>query len=122
MICFEQIRSVVGLLRKMEFVALFFIMLVLGTFWNHLETFLYLYLGQLGAPHSLQGLTVTIGILPSIPFLFASDRIVSYCGHHHLLMLAFVTYCIRFIGKCTLWNMHYFRFLLKEISDVPIPY
>lgn len=75
------------------------IMCVLGSFWGFLEIFFYIFMEELGSPKMLIGLTITIGILPSMPFLFKSDKIVSYCGHHHLLMLAFVMYCVRFIGE-----------------------
>lgn len=94
-----QLKSLSSLFKNTELVMLFVIMSVLGSFWSFLETFLYIHLQYLQAPNFLIGLTITIGIVPSMPFLFKSERIVNYCGHHHLLMIAFIIYCIRFIGK-----------------------
>ncbi|XP_018022681.2 major facilitator superfamily domain-containing protein 6 [Hyalella azteca] len=98
------LKSLSLLFRNGELVVLFLIMFVLGSFWSYLETFFYIYLESLHAPKLLIGLTITIGIVPSIPFLFKSERIVNYCGHHHLLMLAFVMYCIRFLGFAYMRN------------------
>lgn len=98
------LKSLSVLFKNSELVLLFVIMSVLGSFWSFLETFLYIHLQHLNASNLLIGLTITIGIVPSMPFLFKSDRIVNYCGHHHLLMIAFIMYCIRFIGFAHMTN------------------
>ncbi|KAF2361588.1 Major facilitator superfamily associated domain [Trinorchestia longiramus] len=101
------LKSFSLLFKNGELVVLFLIMFTLGSFWSYLETFFYIYLESLHAPKLLIGLTITIGIVPSMPFLFKSERIVNYCGHHHLLMIAFVMYCIRFLGFAYMTNPWY---------------
>lgn len=86
------------LIRTSELSVLLLLMTLLGTFWGYLKTFVYVYLEDLGASWLLIGLTVTIGIIPSLPFLYKSAAVVQYCGHHYLIMLAFLGYCIRFTG------------------------
>ena len=86
-------------MKNKELAFLMLIMVLLGAMWGFLETFLYLRLAEMGAPQTLVGLTVTVGILPSVPFLYKSDVVVRVCGHHYLLIIAFIIYSVRFAGK-----------------------
>ncbi|KAG0719612.1 Major facilitator superfamily domain-containing protein 6-A [Chionoecetes opilio] len=87
-----------------ELSVLLILMTVLGTFWGYLKTFVYLYLEDLHATKLLIGLTSSFCILPSLPFLYRSGAVVQFCGHHYLIMLAFVGYCIRFAGLSYISN------------------
>ncbi|KAB7504846.1 Major facilitator superfamily domain-containing protein 6 [Armadillidium nasatum] len=101
----SMLKNLSKLIRTSEFNLLVVIVIVLGSLCGYLETFLYIYLSKdLGASNLLLGLTITVGIVPSLPFLYRSDSIVNYCGHHYLLMLAFIGYCIRFAGLSYLSN------------------
>ncbi|XP_068215277.1 major facilitator superfamily domain-containing protein 6-A-like [Palaemon carinicauda] len=91
-------NNISQLMRTTELCVLLFLMTLLGTFWGYIKTFLYIYLSFLEASWLLIGLTVTVGIIPSLPFLYKSAAVVQYCGHHYLIMLAFLGYCIRFTG------------------------
>lgn len=97
-------KNISQLIRTAELSVLLFLMILLGTFWGYLKTFLYIYLNKLGASWLLIGLTVTVGIVPSLPFLYKSAAVVQYCGHHYLIMLAFLGYCIRFTGLSYIEN------------------
>ncbi|KAK7086676.1 hypothetical protein SK128_003418 [Halocaridina rubra] len=103
------------LIRTSELSVLLFLMTLLGTFWGYLKTFVYVYLEDLGASWLLIGLTVTMGIIPSLPFLYKSVAVVKYCGHHYLIMLAFVGYCIRFTGFSYITNP-WWAFLLESLE------
>ena len=50
---------------------------IMGNCWGFVETFLFMYLkDDMGASMSLLGLTITVGAVASIPFLFVADWIV----------------------------------------------
>lgn len=57
---------------------------------------------ELSGSRSLIGLTITIGALPALPFLWFAEKIVDYCGHSNLLITAFTFYIIRYTGKSAL--------------------
>ncbi|XP_069973245.1 major facilitator superfamily domain-containing protein 6 [Penaeus vannamei] len=97
-------KSIGSLIKTSELNILLLLMTLLGTFWGYLKTFVYVYLEDLHASKLLMGLTVTISIVPSLPFLYKSSAVVQFCGHHYLIMLAFVAYCIRFAGFSYITN------------------
>ncbi|XP_063601050.1 major facilitator superfamily domain-containing protein 6-like [Penaeus indicus] len=97
-------KSIGSLIKTSELNILLLLMTLLGTFWGYLKTFVYVYLEDLHASKLLMGLTVTISIVPSLPFLYKSSAVVQFCGHHYLIMLAFVAYCIRFAGLSYITN------------------
>lgn len=98
------LKNMAQLVRTAELSVLLLIMTILGTFWGYLITFVYLYLEDLKASKLLIGLTTSFSILPSVPFLYRSGVVVKYCGHHYLIMLAFVGYCVRFAGLSYITN------------------
>ncbi|XP_050728976.1 uncharacterized protein LOC127004845 [Eriocheir sinensis] len=98
------IKNFIALARTAELSVLLLLMTILGTFWGYLKTFVYFYLEDLDATKMLIGLTSSFCILPSLPFLYKSKAVVQYCGHHYLIMLAFVGYCIRFAGLSYIVN------------------
>lgn len=47
----------------------------------------------------LIGLSITVGSLPAVIYLFFAEKIVDYCGHSNILILCFVNYIVHFTGK-----------------------
>nr|XP_053648580.1 uncharacterized protein LOC128699829 [Cherax quadricarinatus] len=98
------LKNIRQLIHTTELSILLFLMTLLGTFWGYLKTFVYVYLEDLHASKLLLGLTLSFGIVPSLPFLYKSAAVVQYCGHHYLIMLAFLGYCVRFAGLSYIIN------------------
>lgn len=86
-------------LLKMPHVMCFIIFLfVLGNFWGFIESFLFLYLKELGAPNYLLGFTLTVGTLSSVPFLYTADKCTKVFGHVNIIVVAFLAHAIRLVG------------------------
>ncbi|CAG9762061.1 unnamed protein product [Ceutorhynchus assimilis] len=84
---------------KMPKVVVFVIFLyILGNLWGFIESYLFFYLRDLGAPNSLLGITVTVGTISSLPFLYGSDSIAHKFGHVNIIILAFFAHAARLIG------------------------
>ncbi|XP_023289628.1 uncharacterized protein LOC105698511 isoform X2 [Orussus abietinus] len=81
-----------------ETAALVFILVVLGIFWSVMDSYLPLHLANLKGDELSIGLTLTIGALPAVLFLWKSEHLVDYCGHSNLLITAFTIYIVRFTG------------------------
>ncbi|XP_067141761.1 major facilitator superfamily domain-containing protein 6-A-like isoform X1 [Centruroides vittatus] len=78
---------------------LIFLVLILGTQWGFMETFLlWFYVDEVGCSKLILGLTVTVGFVGSIPFLIISKNMVRNIGRAHLIVFAFLFYGIRFAG------------------------
>lgn len=78
-------------LLKMPHVMCFIIFLfVLGNFWGFIESFLFLYLKELSAPNYLLGITITVGTVSSIPFLYTAEKITKVFGHVNLRELGII--------------------------------
>lgn len=71
---------------------------VLGNFWGFIESFLFLYLKELGAPNYLLGITITVGTVSSIPFLYGAEKITKCVGHVNLIIIAFFSHAVRLVG------------------------
>ena len=72
------------------------VMFVLGNCFGFVETYLFLYLkDEMAAPMKLLGLTITMGALVSIPFLYIGDWIVGKMGNENVFITAFMAYAIR---------------------------
>uniref|UniRef100_T1ISK9 Major facilitator superfamily associated domain-containing protein n=1 Tax=Strigamia maritima TaxID=126957 RepID=T1ISK9_STRMM len=91
-------KNVGKVLKNAELVTLFFVIFILGSQFGFIETFLYLDLQSQGASLFLLGLTLTAGVVPSLPFLFIGDVIVRKCGKANLLITALFVYSLRFTG------------------------
>lgn len=86
-------------LLKMPHVMIFILFLFfLGNFWGFIESFLFLYLKELGAPNYLLGITITVGTVSSIPFLYSAERITRAFGHVNLIIIAFLSHAVRLVG------------------------
>ncbi|KYN01802.1 PREDICTED: uncharacterized protein LOC108774817 isoform X2 [Cyphomyrmex costatus] len=81
-----------------ETVALIFVLLVMGTFWSAMDSYLPLHLQRLGGDELSIGVAMTVGAIPAFLFLWKSEHLVDYCGHSNLLITAFTVYIIRFTG------------------------
>lgn len=105
---FKNLRQLVSSPKiNLFFATVFF----LGVFWGFLEAFLFWYLLDLGSPNYLLGLTLTIGALASIPFLYCSEWFIKTLGHSNLLIIALLFYFIRYIGYSVMvspwWSIVY---------------
>lgn len=83
-----------------------FAVFIMGSCWGFLESFLFIHLEKLSAPTFLLGLTVTVGALIGLPFLYGSEWFLQKksIGPTRLLILALVVYFIRLIGYSLLEN------------------
>lgn len=81
-----------------ETAALIFVLLVMGTFWSAMDSYLPLHLQRLGGDDLSIGVAMTVGAVPAFLFLWKSEHLVDYCGHSNLLITAFTVYIIRFTG------------------------
>lgn len=86
------------LLRSSVVWFLLIMILLIGTCWGFVESFLFWYLLDLKAPKFLLGMTLTTGALISLPVLMTSEWFIKRIGHVNLMILAFVFYFIRFFG------------------------
>lgn len=79
---------------------MFFIifLFILGNFWGFIESFLFLYLKELGAPNYLLGITITVGTLSSVPFLYGAEKLTKIFGHVNLIVIAFISHSGRLVG------------------------
>lgn len=77
------------------FLAMIFIM---GNLWGFVESYLFIFLDDLHAPKYLLGLTLTVGSLVSVPFLYGAENMVARVGRVNIIISAFFFYFIRFFG------------------------
>lgn len=108
-----------------------FSVFIMGSCWGFLESFLFIHLEKLSAPTFLLGLTVTVGSLIGLPFLYGSEWFMKKVGATRLLLLALVVYFIRLIGYSLLENpwwcipyelMEAFTLHLMWVSTVRLAY
>lgn len=75
-----------------------FSVFIMGSCWGFLESFLFIHLQKLDAPNYLLGLTVTVGAMVGLPFLYGSEWFVNKVGAVQLLLIALGVYFIRLVG------------------------
>ncbi|GAB6027936.1 hypothetical protein CHUAL_002147 [Chamberlinius hualienensis] len=92
------------LLKKLEIFMMLVCILVLGSMWGFIETFLYWYLLDLGSPKYLLGLTLTVGSGISVPVMYTAEKIVNKIGHSNCLGAACIIYCLRYLGYSIIQN------------------
>jgi MFS family permease len=123
--------NVMPLLKSANVWIFLFSVFIMGSCWGFLESFLFIYLKQLKAPNYLLGLTVTVGALIGLPFLYSSDWFVKKFGAIQLLLVALVVYFIRLFGYSYLndpwWCIPYelmeaFTLHLMWVSTVQLAY
>lgn len=116
-------RDLWNLLKMPHVIAFIIFLFVLGNFWGFIESFLFLYLKELGAPNYLlgklgatlppvelcvlllfsvsfspPGITITVGTVSSIPFLYGAEKITRIFGHVNLIIIAFFSHAGRLVG------------------------
>lgn len=122
-------RDLWNLLKMPHVIAFIIFLFVLGNFWGFIESFLFLYLKELGAPNyllgelfdrgrewrllmcelrvvtvspcspsPLAGITITVGTVSSIPFLYGAEKITRIFGHVNLIIIAFFSHAGRLVG------------------------
>lgn len=91
-------RDLFNLLKLPHVIAFIIFLFILGNFWGFIESFLFLYLKELGSPNYLLGITVTVGTVSSIPFLYGADKITKVFGHVNLIIIAFFSHAVRLVG------------------------
>lgn len=87
-----------SLLKQPEILTFLLVMLISGTCFGLLDTFLFWLLQDLGAKKFLMGITVTVGSLAGVPILIASGYIFKKLGHANTIILGFAFYVIRMMG------------------------
>lgn len=86
------------LLRSANVWIFLFSVFIMGSCWGFLESFLFIHLQKLDAPNYLLGLTVTVGAMVGLPFLYGSEWFVNKIGAVQLLLVALGVYFIRLVG------------------------
>ena len=69
-----------------------------GLVWGFLETFLFWYLDDLGAGHTLMGLSMVVATLTGLPLQFYATFLIKKVGHEGLAVLALTAMALRCIG------------------------
>ncbi|CAH0724604.1 unnamed protein product, partial [Brenthis ino] len=98
------LRDLVNIIKMPHIIIFIFFLFALGNFWGFIESYLFLYLKELGAPNFLLGITVTVGTLSSIPFLYGADAITSRIGHVNVIIVAFFSHAARLVGYSFIEN------------------
>ncbi|ENN74204.1 uncharacterized protein LOC109540938 [Dendroctonus ponderosae] len=91
-------KDLVNIFKIPKVVAFVIFLYVLGNLWGFIESYLFFYLRDLGAPNSLLGITVTVGTISSLPFLYGADSIANKIGHVNIIILAFFAHAARLMG------------------------
>ncbi|XP_042865012.1 major facilitator superfamily domain-containing protein 6-like [Penaeus japonicus] len=92
------------LIRKPEILTFLLVMMISGTCFGLLDTFLFWLLQDLGAKKFLMGITVTVGSIAGVPTLIASGWIMSKLGHANTIILGYAFYVIRMFGYSFIQN------------------
>jgi len=123
--------NVAPLIKSANVWIFLFSVFIMGSCWGFLETFLFVYLKELKAPNYLLGLTITVGALIGLPFLYGSDWFMKKFGAIQLLFLALLVYFIRLVGYSFIENpwwcipyelMEAFTLHLMWVSTVQLAY
>ena len=72
---------------------------VLGALWGCLEAFLAEHARGLGGSQLQAGLGTTVGTLLLLPVMVKAEALIAFCGHHHVLMVAFIVYIVRYVSE-----------------------
>ncbi|XP_049771164.1 uncharacterized protein LOC126136592 [Schistocerca cancellata] len=91
-------RDLMHIVRLPHVIIFIFFLFFLGNFWGFIESFLFLYLKELGASNYLLGFTVSIGTISSVPFLYGAGDIIKKLGNVNIIILAFFSHAARLMG------------------------
>ncbi|CAB0019753.1 unnamed protein product [Nesidiocoris tenuis] len=92
------LRDMMKLLGLPHVIMFIFYLFLLGNCWGFIESYLFLYLKELGASNYLLGITISVGTLSSIPFLYGAEKITKKVGHVNLIVIAFFAHALRLMG------------------------
>lgn len=92
---FRDLKNIMKMPHILIFIGFLFI---LGNLWGFIESFLFFYLRELGAPNYLLGITVTVGTVSSLPFLYGAGKITRALGHINVIIIAFFAHAARLVG------------------------
>lgn len=91
-------RDLLNIFKIPSVLVFIFFLFVLGNLWGFIESFLFFYLKDLGAPNYLLGITVTVGTVSSMPFLYGAEKITKKIGHVNVIIIAFFAHAARLMG------------------------
>lgn len=91
-------RDLLNIFKIPSVIVFIFFLFVLGNLWGFIESFLFFYLKDLGAPNYLLGITVTVGTVSSMPFLYGAEKITKKIGHVNVIIIAFFAHAARLMG------------------------
>nr|XP_027238503.1 major facilitator superfamily domain-containing protein 6-like [Penaeus vannamei] len=94
----KLLKDLKALVTKVEIDIFLVMVLVLGSNWGFIESYLFVFLKELKAPNYLLGLTLTVGCMVGIPVMFIADRVVEMMGRPAIFVLSFVCYAVRHFG------------------------
>ncbi|CAH0721680.1 unnamed protein product, partial [Brenthis ino] len=81
-----------------ETAAVFAVVVLLGTMWSGIDTYLPWTVVELNGTWVEVGLTRSLGALPAAPALWWAEALVDYIGHSNVFITAFTFYCLRYTG------------------------
>nr|XP_045600592.1 major facilitator superfamily domain-containing protein 6-like [Procambarus clarkii] len=91
-------KNLFKLLCRIEIDVFLLMVLAQGASWGFIESFLFVFLKELGAPTYLLGLTITVGSLGGAPLLLVLDRVIDRMGRPIVFIFSFFTYAVRHFG------------------------
>lgn len=91
-------RDLLNIFKMPALVIFLMFLFILGNLWGFIESYLFFYLRDLGAPNYLLGITVTVGTISSLPFLYGADNITRKIGHINVIIIAFFAHAVRLVG------------------------
>ncbi|KAL1464353.1 hypothetical protein WDU94_004007 [Cyamophila willieti] len=112
-------KDLIRLLKLPHVMTFIFFLFVLGNCWGFIESYLFLYLKELGAPNYLLGITVSVGTVSSIPFLYGAENITKQIGHVNIIIVAFFAHAVRLIGYSFIANP-WWVFPFETIESVAV--
>ncbi|XP_050430525.1 uncharacterized protein LOC126839310 [Adelges cooleyi] len=91
-------KNMITILKLPHVMAFLFFLFVLGNCWGFIESYLFLFLKELGSSNYLLGITVSVATISSIPFLYGAEKISKKIGHVNIIVIAFFSHAARLIG------------------------
>lgn len=91
-------RDLLGIFKMPHVITFIIFLFLLGNLWGFIENFLFFYLKDLGAPNYLLGVTVTVGTISSMPFLYGAEKLTNKFGHVNIIIIAFFAHAARLMG------------------------
>lgn len=97
-------RKVGQIFKSSRIVAFFLVMCTFGFSYGQVDTFKFLFLDELGAPHILRSLCPAANCLAELLLLYYSKQVIWKIGHENAFLLVLAAYATRFLAYSFLWN------------------